>query len=113
MAQTQQEKAAYLRQWRLDNADHVRERYGPGSGYYRKYHTARYGMTPDEYDAFLEQPCAICGGEAEVVDHDHATGEVRGPLCGNCNKSLGLMRDDPDRLVSAAAYLLSVQKGGE
>jgi hypothetical protein len=29
--------------------------------------------------------CAICGGRAAVLDHDHVTGSVRGWLCRSCN----------------------------
>ncbi|MGW1805885.1 endonuclease VII domain-containing protein [Streptomyces sp. NPDC002078] len=50
--------------------------------------------------------CAIClAAPAVHVDHCHNTGRVRGVLCFNCNSGLGLLRDDPDAVRRAAAYL--------
>lgn len=53
--------------------------------------------------------CAICpapdSDNALHIDHDHGTGEVRGLLCGNCNRALGLMRHDPALLTAAIGYL--------
>jgi len=57
--------------------------------------------------------CAVCG-RVETwrlprklsVDHDHLTGIVRGLLCHRCNIGIGYFEDDPERLHSAAKYLL-------
>ena len=50
--------------------------------------------------------CVICGvKEKLVVDHDHATGQIRGMLCNHCNRGLGHFKDDPMLLEFAAQYL--------
>lgn len=74
-----------------------------------------YGLTADELAALLatHPSCAICGFDqwgstgptGPQVDHDHATGAVRGVLCTNCNNGLGRFRDDPELLARALAYL--------
>ena len=45
--------------------------------------------------------CRICG----AVDHNHTTGQVRELLCENCNRGLGIFKDDPNLLHSAINYL--------
>lgn len=80
-----------------------------------------YGITVDDYYRMLENQgggCAICGTrvpsqrarkyvttEMFFVDHCHATGKVRGLLCGKCNRGLGYFEDNPSRLEMAASYL--------
>lgn len=77
-----------------------------------------YGITQIEYEALEEKQkgkCAICGGDGFkmrdwhwkklVVDHCHVTGKVRGLLCHNCNRALGLLKDDPQNLLNAVNYL--------
>ena len=80
----------------------------------------KFGITGAQFDAMLAAQgggCAICGtaetranwrsGKAAAmdVDHDHATGAVRGLLCDSCNRAIGFFADSPDRLRAAIAYL--------
>lgn len=70
-----------------------------------------YNLTAEEYADILQRQgnmCAICLDEFTAtphVDHDHSTGEVRGFLCSNCNRGIGLLRDDFYIVQSAADYL--------
>ena len=45
--------------------------------------------------------CAVCGGpeSAEVLDHDHVTGLMRGRLCQSCNLLEGFASDPEDPCV--------------
>jgi hypothetical protein len=69
----------------------------------------RYGVTAEQVDAMIEGQrglCAICWSKhAEHVDHDHATGAIRGMLCFTCNVGLGNFADDVDRIADAVLYL--------
>lgn len=38
-------------------------------------------------------------------DHDHITGEFRGWLCHDCNRGIGNLGDDYDRVTRAANYI--------
>lgn len=40
-----------------------------------------------------------------LIDHCHQGGHVRGLLCDQCNRGIGLLQDDPDVLERAVAYL--------
>lgn len=74
-----------------------------------------YGLSGwDEYERLLAAQggvCAICGVDScprygrLSVDHDHATGAVRGLLCHACNIMLGSARDRISTLQRAAQYL--------
>ena len=94
----------YRKKYNKDNADKMAE-----------YHLkTKYGITLDDYDTMLITQgggCAICGtndtgSRARLsVDHDHATGAVRGLLCQPCNIGIGHFKDDLDKLLSAIKYL--------
>lgn len=81
-----------------------------------------YGITITRYDAMLEAQgggCAICGASPRDspslhVDHDHACcpgrkkscGQcIRGLLCEDCNRVLGMFGDDIARFEAAIGYL--------
>lgn len=69
-----------------------------------------FGLTLAEYDDLISQPCALCGATENIVlDHCHETNRVRGPLCQTCNKAIGMLGDDPDRLRAAADYIEHVE----
>lgn len=84
----------------------------------------RYGITPKDYDSLFEKQkgvCAICkkvelsenqyGVKRLCVDHNHATGKVRGLLCHKCNLMLGYAEDSYCRLISGVYYLVNHNKG--
>lgn len=79
-----------------------------------------FGITLEQYQQMLEEQsgvCACCGKPETAtynktgvtkqlaVDHDHATGEIRGLLCGRCNTALGLLQDSEDTIMSLLTYL--------
>jgi hypothetical protein len=66
----------------------------------------QHGMTLEQFSAWGDR-CAICGELGSHIDHDHATGHVRGFLCNRCNTALGKFRDSPVLLRNAAAYIES------
>lgn len=71
-----------------------------------------FGISLADYEAMLGAQggvCAICGTKDQwfslAVDHCHGTKRVRGLLCSQCNRGLGLFKDKPELLDKAAAYL--------
>lgn len=69
---------------------------------------SRYRMTREELAAFKAERghrCEICCEAGRYVDHDHATGKVRGFLCANCNSAIGKLREDPLLFAATLAYL--------
>jgi hypothetical protein len=78
-----------------------------------------FGISLADYNVLLQSQdghCKLCptteadskGGVLDV-DHDHATGLVRGLLCHRCNWALGILQDDPALLRRAADYLEAAQ----
>lgn len=79
----------------------------------------RYGICNEVRLILFESQggrCAICRKEITIpegkrsnseahIDHDHATGAIRGLLCVHCNHGLGKFQDNLDILRSAIQYL--------
>jgi len=101
-------------------AEHLEKEHAKGAkwrtehpGKARAYHIKSfYNLTIKDYDkllAFQNGRCAVCyslpNGRRLSVDHDHATGEIRGLLCQNCNFMLGFANDSIDLLATAINYL--------
>ncbi len=99
---------ARVRSWQLQNPDKFRANAA-------RANLKKYGITPEEKQALFTSQggkCAICptlltsGRTGMQVDHDHATGRIRGLLCHPCNVMLGDFAEDRVRLEAAVRYLL-------
>lgn len=118
-----EERKAYNKEWSrkyyLNNKDKVDTRNKrwktENAEYYRKKLLwSRYKITPEDYDALVigqRGECRICKVHQDTlklnlhVDHDHTTGKVRGLLCENCNRGLGMFKDSAEILAKAIDYL--------
>lgn len=76
----------------------------------------RYNLTLAEQAAIIDAQggiCPVCKNELDLsnprsyhTDHNHDTGEVRAVLCHMCNKGIGFLGDDIERIQAALDYLL-------
>lgn len=134
-AKHKEELRASMAKYREDNREHVKALCAAGRA--RNYGAQRerswqvFGidMANWSYEAYEKMyeaqggTCAGCGIGIEKagtnrittahVDHDHATGRVRGLLCTCCNYAIGHMKDDVQRLGQLSAYLLGAQTSFE
>jgi len=109
-----------VRRWQLENPERYRAKQRSYAESGRKqiwdrksYLRRKYGMSIADYDRMFEEQngvCAICGQPRPEertlhVDHDHATGAIRGLLCFRCNNALGDFRDEHELFQRAADYL--------
>lgn len=88
-------------------------------GYCEKHYAIlkTYNIIPEHYELMLSEQnnlCAICNKlppgthkktSVLFVDHNHATGNVRGLLCHYCNSMLGHAYDNVNIFKSAIKYL--------
>lgn len=88
------------------------------NGLRNAYLKRNYSISIEDYNEMLllqEDRCKICYGEGFtmadhhkiklVVDHCHETGTIRGLLCHNCNRALGLLQEDSEVIKNALDYV--------
>lgn len=88
---------AKTQEWRAQNPEYAAEYYEAHRDYYRRAQYQRsYGLSLEDLDRMKQEQggnCKVCQKPFDnirmVVDHDHATNQVRGLLCQNCNTRLG------------------------
>lgn len=83
------------------------------------YYKRNYGFNEKTLQSMKEEQnnkCYLCNNEGFLigkknhseklaVDHCHNTGKVRKLLCHNCNRALGLFKDNPELMRKAADYV--------
>jgi hypothetical protein len=83
------------------------------------YYLRNYGIDEKGLKAMKQEQdnlCYLCHSEGFLigknnnteklaVDHCHKTGKVRKLLCHNCNRALGLLKDNPEVMERAAQYI--------
>lgn len=106
------------REWRRSHPEMVKARHKRYYAEHKKeynekarkcYFKKDYGITIEQYNDMVKDAggkCQICRRALKLhVDHNHATGKVRGILCFACNAALGGMRDRIWVLERAIEYL--------
>lgn len=74
---------------------------------------SKYGLTFMAYCDLADAQdfkCPVCTDTLSMdrnthIDHDHATGKVRGLLCASCNTAIGHLQDSKDNMARAIQYL--------
>jgi hypothetical protein len=82
---------------------------------------SKYRLSINEYEKILENQgggCLICSRNngKMVVDHDHSCCSqsktcgkcIRGIICDQCNRAIGLIKDSPENAYSMYKYLKGV-----
>ena len=107
-----EDQKEYAREW------HKKARAANPDYYLDQDLRRNYGVTLDWYRETLSNQhdvCAICKQPetteirgkviAMAVDHCHTSGKARGLLCTQCNRALGLFKDNQSVLEAAINYL--------
>lgn len=99
----------YQKEYRAKNEAYIKEYKA------KRYLTKQYGISESEVTELIVQQngqCEICKEDISAkrhIDHNHASGEIRGLLCSSCNRALGYFKDSP--LIVKNAYQYLIEKG--
>jgi len=100
------ERNEYNKEYYLKHKEEIKENSKRGHFLYK------YNLTLEQREKMkLEQnnKCVGCGEVKKLyVDHCHDTGIIRGLLCPSCNLALGLVKDDPLRLLALYQYRIGI-----
>ena len=107
------------REWYINNREHAIKTCKSNSLKHPDRHKnmmlkITYGITIEDFKSMRDAQgykCKICQRHEDelirtlVVDHDHATGKIRGLLCNKCNLGLGMFNDNVELFNKAIEYL--------
>jgi len=90
----------YMQKWRAANREkhnasarlsHARHREARNAVARARHYLVKYGLSAEAALAMKRAGCGLCARTTPPlhIDHDHATGIVRGVLCVKCNTALG------------------------
>jgi hypothetical protein len=89
----------------------------------RRRNLKKQGWTPEAFDSSVVDQggrCSICskvltfgkrGNSMACADHDHNNKRPRGILCGNCNLGIGNLKENPEIMLAAIAYVRKWKEG--
>lgn len=110
----------YASEWRLKNKELLkikkREYRENNPDKWRNRNLIKnYNITLNQYNQILikqNYTCYICKKPESskrntklCVDHCHTTNKIRSLLCNNCNRALGLLKEDFNSLLNLAKYV--------
>ena len=110
---------AKRQEWAMQNKEHLND-WRRKNWVTANRRLKRRGATQQIYNELYEAQrgcCAICSEPEEkfswlCIDHDHTSGRIRGLLCPNCNRGIGLLKDSSELLQKAHHYLESAKVEG-
>lgn len=89
-----------------------------GSKRRNTYYIKQYGLSLEHIETVLtiqEYCCELCKSRLDLdntrsglglaVDHCHTSGIVRGLICNNCNRALGMIKENIQTLENMIKYL--------
>ena len=92
------------------NRKRIKKKIDDPEGYRFMRLREKYEITKEDFHRIKDQrTCEICGGDnggrTLMLDHCHATGQIRGMLCRGCNHALGHFKDSIELMNAADLYL--------
>lgn len=100
-------RIAYQNQWQRENPEKRQASLD-------RFRAKTFNISYEYLIGLYEQQKSCCGickiHETKkriklCIDHDHITGKIRGLLCDECNKAIGLLGDSLEIITNAKNYL--------